>query len=129
MKKISIVIPTYNEEKNVSLISQEIVKIFQEELINYTYEIIFIDNFSNDQTRVELIKLCKNNKNIKAIFNARNFGQFNSPFYGLTQSTGDCSILLVADFQDPVEMIKDFIREWENGFKIVVGIKVKSTEK
>lgn len=128
MKKISIVIPTYNEEKNVRLISQEIIKVLNESLNNYEYEIIFIDNYSTDKTRVELINLCQANKNIKAIFNARNFGQFNSPFYGLTQSTGDCTILMVADFQDPIEMIKDFVREWENGYRIVIGKKVKSKE-
>ncbi|NTW95977.1 MAG: glycosyltransferase family 2 protein [Erysipelotrichaceae bacterium] len=128
MKKISIVIPTYNEEKNVRLISEEIKKVLQESCGSYDYEIIFIDNFSNDKTRDELVLLCHSDKHIKAIFNARNFGQFNSPYYGLTQSTGDCTILIVADFQDPVEMIKDFVREWENGYKIVIGIKVKSKE-
>lgn len=128
MKKISVLIPTYNEEKNVVPLSEEIIKIFKNELSNYDYEIIFIDNYSKDGTRERLIKLCGENKNIKAIFNAKNFGQLNSPFYGLLQSTGDCCILMCADFQDPPELITDFIKEWENGYKIVIGRKNKSKE-
>ena len=56
--------------------------------------------------------MCKNNKNIKAIFNVRNFGQYKSPYYGLLQTTGDCTISMCADFQDPVEMIPKFVKEW-----------------
>jgi glycosyltransferase involved in cell wall biosynthesis len=128
MKKISILIPTYNEEENVLPLSYEIVGLFENELQNYAYEIVFIDNYSKDKTRLLLIDLCKKNKNIKAIFNAKNFGQFNSPYYGLSQTTGDCTILMCADFQDPIDMIPRFIEEWENGHKIVCGIKVKSKE-
>lgn len=128
MKKVSILIPTYNEEENVVPLSQEIIKIFDEQLKQYSYEIVFIDNDSKDKTRVRLIELCGQNKNIKAIFNAKNFGQFNSPYYGLCQTTGDCTILMCADFQDPVEMIPKFIKEWEDGYKIVSGIKTTSKE-
>lgn len=128
MKKISVLIPTYNEEKNVVPLSEEIINIFNNELNNYKYEIIFIDNYSNDNTRLNIIKLCKENKNIKAIFNAKNFGWTKSPYYGLLQMTGDCVIVMCADFQDPPKMIVDFVREWESGYKIVVGIKNKSKE-
>ena len=128
MKKISILIPTYNEEENVVQLSQEIVQLFENQLDNYEYEIIFIDNYSRDKTRIFLLKLCEKNKNIKAIFNAKNFGQFNSPYYGLCQTTGDCTILMCADFQDPISMIPIFINEWENGYKIVCGIKTTSKE-
>lgn len=128
MKKISILVPTYNEEENVVPLSHEIVELFENELQNYAYEIIFIDNYSKDKTRLLLIDLCKNNKNIKCIFNAKNFGQFNSPYYGLSQTAGDCTILMCADFQDPISMIPKFIEEWENGNMIVCGIKVKSKE-
>lgn len=72
--------------------------------------------------------LCSSDPKIKAIFNARNFGQFNSPYYGMLQVTGDCVIEMVADFQDPVEMIPKYVREWENGYKIVIGIKTSSQE-
>lgn len=128
MKKISIVIPTYNEEQNVIPLHEAISTIFSEQLPAYDYEILFIDNKSKDSTRDKLRILCHKDKNVKAIFNARNFGQFNSPYYGLTQSSGDCTILMCADFQDPIEMIVKFVAEWEKGYRIVVGIKKKSKE-
>ena len=128
MKKISLLIPTYNEEKNVIPLSEEIINIFNNELNNYQYEIIFIDNYSNDNTRLNIIKLCKENKNIKAIFNAKNFGWLKSPYYGMLQISGDCVIVMCADFQDPPKMIVDFVKEWENGYKIIIGIKNKSKE-
>ena len=72
--------------------------------------------------------MCNDNKNIKAIFNAKNFGQFNSPYYGLCQTTGDCTIAMCCDFQDPVEMIPKLVKEWKNGYKIVCAIKTSSKE-
>lgn len=128
MKKISILIPTYNEQDNVEQIYDEIVKEFKTNLSPYKYEILFIDNYSQDKTRLKIEKICRLDKNVKAIFNAKNFGQFNSPFYGMLQTTGDCVILMCADFQDPIEMIPKFIKEWENGYKIVIGIKKSSKE-
>lgn len=128
MKKISIVIPTYNEENNIIPLSKQLISIFNEKLSYYLYEIIFIDNNSKDKTRERLIELCSQNYNIKAIFNVKNFGQLNSPYYGLLQSTGECCILMCADFQDPPELITDFIKEWEKGYKIVIGRKNKSKE-
>lgn len=128
MKKISVILPTYNEEDNVIPLSKEIVNIFNNELNNYDYEIIFTDNNSIDSTREKIISLCQENKNIKAIFNAKNFGQFRSPFNAMINANGDCVILMVSDFQDPPKIIVDFVREWENGYKIVIGIKNKSKE-
>jgi len=128
MKTISIVVPCFNEEENVEALSEAVIGLFNGELKNYNYEIIFIDNDSRDSTRDKLIRLCKTNNKIKAIFNARNFGQFNSPYYGLLQMTGDCAVLLAADFQDPVEMIPKYVKEWEEGYKIVIGIKTSSKE-
>jgi len=128
MKKISVLIPCYNEQDNVVPLSQDIVTLFETKLPMYDYEIIFIDNDSKDLTREKLISICATRPKIKAIFNARNFGHIRSPFYGLLQTTGDCSILMCADFQDPVEMIVDFVKAWEEGFKIVIGIKHKSKE-
>ena len=95
---------------------------------NYQYEILFIDNKSQDNTRKLIRKICEKDKNVKAIFNTQNFGQFNSPYYGLINTTGECTISVAADFQDPVEMIPKFVKEWENGYKIVIGIKNKSQE-
>ena len=128
MKTISIMVPTYNEEENVELLHEAIVKEFKENLSNYKYEILFIDNKSKDNTRKLLREICKKDKNVKAIFNAQNFGQFNSPYYGLLQTSGDCTISMCADFQDPIEMIHKFVKEWENGYKIVIGKKTKSKE-
>ena len=128
MKKISIVVPTYNESGNVLPMSAAIKKIFDNELANYDYELIFIDNFSKDNTRAEITAACQNNHKVKAIFNAKNFGWMRSPFYGIQQSTGDCTVLMCADFQEPPEMIPKFVREWEKGYRIVVGIKTTSKE-
>lgn len=127
-KKISIVIPTFNEEENIELLYQAIRIEWQARLQEYSYEIIFIDNCSVDKSRILIRQLCEQDNDVKAIFNTRNFGAFNSPYYGLCQSTGDATILLCADFQDPVEMIPQFIAEWEKGEKIVCGVKTKSKE-
>ena len=128
MKKISVLIPCYNEEENVGPISQAVTEILERELPRYDYELVFIDNDSTDKTREIIRDLCAANPKIKAIFNARNFGQFNSPYYGILQVTGDCVIEMVADFQDPVDMIPKYVHEWENGYKIVIGIKTSSKE-
>ena len=128
MKKISVMIPCYNEEENVEPISKAIIDVFKTQLSNYDYEILFIDNDSQDKTREILRRMCEEDKHIKAIFNAKNFGQFNSPYYGMLQTTGDCTISMVCDFQDPVEMIPKYVAEWEKGYKIVIGIKTSSKE-
>ncbi len=128
MKKISIVVPCFNEEENVVPMSEAIKNLFETTLMAYDYELVFIDNDSKDNTRVLLRGICAENKKVKAIFNAKNFGQFKSPYYGLLQATGDCAVLVACDFQDPVELIPDFVREWENGYKIVSGIKTSSKE-
>ncbi len=128
MKKISILIPCYNEEENVGPISQAVIQIMEQQLSQYAFELVFIDNDSTDRTRDILREMCAGDRRIKAILNARNFGQFNSPYYGMLQVTGDCVIEMVADFQDPVEMIPKYIQEWEKGYKIVIGIKTSSRE-
>lgn len=121
-------VPTYNEEENVVLMHQALVKMFQKDLPNYNYEILFIDNKSKDNTRKLLRQICEKDKNVKAIFNAQNFGQFNSPYYGLINTSGDCTIGMAADFQDPIDMIPKFVKSWEEGYKIVIGIKNQSKE-
>ena len=128
MKKISVMIPCYNEEENVVPITQAVVEMFARDLPQYDYEILFIDNCSTDRTRDLLRMICSENKKVKAILNVTNFGQFNSPYYGICQTTGDCTIPLCCDFQDPVELIPVFVKEWENGYKIVSGIKSSSKE-
>lgn len=128
MKTISILIPCYNEEENVEPIAQAVIETLEGDLPEYNYELVFIDNDSHDQTRSILRRMCAGNPKIKAIFNARNFGQFNSPYYGMLQATGDCVITMVADFQDPVDMIPKYVKAWEEGYKIVIGIKTSSQE-
>ena len=128
MKKVSILIPCYNEEDNVVPMSEAITELFENELKQYDWELLFIDNDSHDNTRPLLREICEKNVHIKAIFNAKNFGQFNSPYYGILQTTGDCTISMVCDFQDPIELIPKYLEEWENGYKIVIGIKTGSKE-
>ncbi len=128
MPKISVMIPCYNEEENVREIADAVISEIEGKLPKYEYELLFIDNDSQDRTREYLRKMCNDNKNIKAIFNAKNFGQFNSPYYGLCRTTGDCTIAMCCDFQDPVEMIPKLVKEWENGYKIVCAIKTSSKE-
>lgn len=128
MKTISILIPTYNEESNVIPLYDVLCEEFSTYLSNYKKEIIFIDNCSKDATRNKIELLCSKDKQVKAIFNTRNFGQLNSPFYGLQQTTGECTILLCADFQDPINLIHQFVQEWEKGHKLVIGVKSKSKE-
>ena len=128
LKTISIVVPCYNEEENVVPLYEAIKAIFSEKLSRYKYEIIYIDNDSKDKTRELVRNICRDDKDVKAIFNAKNFGQFNSPYYGMLQSTGDATMLMAADFQDPVEMIPEFVKAWEEGYKIAIGVKTRSQE-
>lgn len=128
MKKISIMIPCYNEEENVCAMCETVIEMMQEKLSGYEYEIVFIDNCSKDRTREYIRQLCSQNSRVKAIFNTKNFGQFNSPYYGMLQTTGDCTVCLCCDFQDPVELIPRFVEEWEKGYRIVIGKKTSSRE-
>jgi len=127
-KKISVMIPCYNEEENARPIYEAVKNELVTKLPQYDYEILFIDNKSKDNTRSIIREICKEDKNVRAIFNCRNFGQFNSPYYGIINTSGDCCITICADFQDPVELIPRFVEEWEKGYKIVIGIKTDSKE-
>lgn len=128
MKKITIVVPTYNEEVNIQPAYEELVRVLENQLSAYDYEIMFVDNFSTDATRALIEMLCEKDAHVKAIFNARNFGQMRSHFYGLTQAEGDCAILMHADLQNPPEVMVKFVSEWEKGNKVVIGIKDNSKE-
>lgn len=130
-KKISIVVPCYNEQENVSMMAEAIGRQFAEQpvLQDLDYEILYIDNDSTDRTREEIRKLCQaDKKHIKAIFNAKNFGQFNSPYYAMLQTDGDATMLMAADFQDPPELIGEYVKYWQEGYKIVIGVKEHSTD-
>ena len=126
-KKISILTACYNEEDNIEILYNK-VKYEMAKLQAYNYEHIFIDNCSNDKTLNILKKLAINDKNLKIIVNAKNYGHIKSPFHGLLQCQGDAIISIVADLQDPPDLIIQFIKKWEEGYKIVVGTKTKSEE-
>jgi glycosyltransferase involved in cell wall biosynthesis len=127
MKLISVVTPCYNEEENIQEIYGRVKNVF-EALDGYVYEHIFIDNASKDRTVDILKNIAMHDKRVKIIVNARNFGHIRSPYHALLQAKGDAVISIVADFQDPPEMITDFIKKWEDGYKIVIGVKEKSEE-
>lgn len=127
MSLISIVTPCYNEEENINELYQQVKAVFVQ-LPNYKYEHIYIDNASTDKTVEVLKKLAANDKSVKIIINSRNFGHIRSPYHALLQAKGDAVISLVADLQDPPELIKQFIQQWEQGFKIVIGVKPASEE-
>jgi len=128
MKKriISIVTPCFNEEENVEELYDQIRTVMTN--IDYEYEHIFIDNASNDETVKKIRALVEKDKHVKAIVNTRNFGHIRSPYHGLLQAEGDAVIILASDLQDPPERIPDFIKKWEEGYKIVIGVKTKSHE-
>lgn len=128
MKTVSVVVACYNEEGNVRPLAEKIREVFESQLPEYQYQLLFIDNDSTDNTRFLLEQLCREDPNICAIFNVHNFGSIRSSVYGMLQATGDCVIKMCADFQDPPEMIVDFVRQWEAGHKIVLAIKKGSQE-
>ena len=126
-KTVSIVTPCFNEEMNVHEAYEKVKEVFRD-LPNYSYEHLFIDNCSTDKT-VEILKeIAKADKNVKIIVNARNFGVVRSGSHGYLQATGDCIIPIVADLQTPPQMIKDFVKKWEEGFKIVMAVKTESND-
>ncbi len=126
-KKISVFTPCFNEEANVENVYTQVKRVF-DTLPEYNYEHLFIDNASTDQTVEILKRIAKNDKNVKLIVNTRNFGPIRSQQHVAFQCEGDAVIGMVADLQDPPEMIREFIKNWEVGYKIVVGVKIKSEE-
>jgi glycosyltransferase involved in cell wall biosynthesis len=127
MKTISVVTPCYNEQDNVQECVNVIKNVFAQ-YTNYTYEHIFIDNASTDNTLSILKNIAFTDSKVKIIANSRNFGHIRSPYYGLLQATGDAVILFVADLQDPASLIPEFITKWEEGYQTVVGTKKSSEE-
>lgn len=126
-KLISVVSACYNEEENVRECYEQVKKVFQE-IGRYRYEHIFIDNASKDGTVAILRELAAKDKNVKVIVNARNFGHIRSPHHGMVSARGDAIISVVSDLQDPPELIKEFIKKWEEGFLVVIAVKADSEE-
>jgi glycosyltransferase involved in cell wall biosynthesis len=127
-KKIVVVTACYNEEDNIRIVYQRVKDVFANELNNYTYQHLFIDNCSIDNTVGILREISEADKNVSIIVNSRNYGHIRSPYHGLVQAKGDAVISIVADLQDPPEMIPAMIAEWEKGFHIVVAVKADSLE-
>jgi glycosyltransferase involved in cell wall biosynthesis len=127
MKTISVITPCYNEEENVEALYAKVKEVFSA-APGYRREHIFIDNDSTDGTQPLLRKLAAADPAVKLIFNVRNFGHLRSPYHALLHSSGDASVMLAADFQDPPELIAQFLAKWEAGFKVVLGVKTNSEE-
>lgn len=128
MKKISIVTACYNEEDNIAELITTVRSIMEKQASSYDYEHIFIDNASTDNTLNILKEKAESDKRIKIIVNSRNFGHIRSPSYALLEAKGNAVISLVADFQDPPEMIPKLIQHWEAGYDSVICIKENSDE-
>lgn len=129
MKKISVIIPCYNEENSIEELYNRILDIFQLSLPQYEFEIIFVDDYSRDTTRVKIRKICEIDTRVKAVFNVKNFGFHRNVFESFKYVSGDCAFLIFGDLQDPPEMLPDFIKMWEKGSKCVVGQRKKTEEK
>ncbi len=126
-KTLTVMTPCYNEEGNVRDLYLQ-VRAAIAAAGNYKYEHLFIDNASTDNTLNELKALAAQDRNVKVIRNTRNFGQVRSPMHAFYQASGDAVIGIVADLQDPPEMIVDMIRKWEEGYPVVIGVKAASDE-
>jgi polyisoprenyl-phosphate glycosyltransferase len=127
LKRISVVTACFNEEENVKELYEQVKAVFND-LPQYEYEHIFIDNASKDRTVALLKEIAQADHRVKIIVNTRNFGHIRSGSHVLMQAKGDAVIMIVADLQDPPIMIKEFIKKWEEGYKIVIGIKTQSEE-
>lgn len=129
MKKISVTIPCYAEEKSLGELHKRLTKVFREKLPQYDYEIIFVDDYSPDNTRALIRELCaRDPDHTKGVLNARNFGFNRNVFATMQYGTGDGTFLVFGDLQDPPEILPDMVEQWENGHKVVVGQKTKSQE-
>ena len=128
MPFISIVSGCYNEEGNVRELCQRVSQVMADSLPNYTYEQILIDNCSTDKTAEVLREICREDKRVKVILNNRNFGHVRSGYHALQQATGEAIVLMASDLEDPPEMIPQFVRKWEEGYKITLAQKTSSSE-
>lgn len=128
MKSLSIVMGCYNEQDNLPEVYERVTRVMAEHLPDYSYEIIVIDNASTDNSVGVLRKICAADSRVKVIVNTRNFGHIRSPYHGLMNARGDAAVYMASDLQDPPELIPEFVRKWEQGFKIVLAQKTNSQE-
>jgi glycosyltransferase involved in cell wall biosynthesis len=127
IRKITVLTPCYNEADNVQTLYERVRAVFQP-LDQYTYEHLFIDNASTDETVSILRGIAAGDRNVKVIVNTRNFGHIRSPYHALLQCRGDAVIGMAADLQDPPELIPAFLEKWREGYKVVLGVKSASEE-
>ena len=128
MAFISVVSGAFNEEENVEELYNRVTRVFHEQLPEYSYELIVIDNASKDNTVAVLKRIAAKDKRLKIIVNNRNFGHVRSPYHALLQAKGEAVIAMASDLQDPPEIIPEFVRKWEQGYKIVLAQKTSSEE-
>lgn len=127
-KKISILVPCYNEENSINELYEKLINVLENSLSRYDFEIIFVDDYSRDNTRLIIRQLCHNDPRIKAVFNAKNFGFHRNVFECFKYASGDCAFLIFGDLQDPPELLPEFIKKWEEGYKCIVGQRKKTEE-
>jgi dolichol-phosphate mannosyltransferase len=126
-KLVSIIIPVYNEEDNVE-VCYERLSIFLENMTGYSFEIVFTDNHSEDGTFRILQKLARTDRRVRVFRFAKNIGYQRSILTGYLKSQGDAVIQLDVDLQDPIELIPEFLRKWEDGFAVVYGVRSRRSE-
>jgi glycosyltransferase involved in cell wall biosynthesis len=118
---VSVVIPCYNEQDNAAQICAAVIA--QLEPLDVEFDILFIDNDSTDDTVSIIKKICSRDPRVKLIVNTRNYGQMRSPTHAIYQARGRAIIGICADFQDPPELIPEFIKRWRSGVDIVLGVR------
>lgn len=128
MKKISILVPVYNEQDNITFFYNRIKPTLAKLKKNYSYEIIFTNNCSTDNTAAEICKIIENDQNVRLITFSRNFGRNNSQLAGIKNATGELIFMIDVDCQDPPEMLFDFVKKSEEGYEIIYGIRDRSKE-
>ena len=128
MKFLSIVSGAYNEEDNVREFHARVTRVMAEQLPEYDYEFLIIDNASEDRTVEALREIAETDSHLTVIVNNRNFGHIRSGLHVLRQATGQAIIALASDLEDPPEMIPQFVRKWEEGYKIVLAQKTGGEE-
>ncbi len=124
-KLISITSGCFNEEENLVELWERLKKVFEKEPA-YDFELIIADNCSTDRSRAVLRRLAAEDTRLKVIFNSRNYGHIRSPYNALMKASGDAVIMMCSDLQEPPELIPEFLRNWEGGAKVVVGVRSKT---
>ena len=129
MKKISVVVPCYNEEHSIRAVCQRVERVFAEHLPSYEYEIIYVDDCSKDGSRALIRQICRENPRCRAVLNAKNFGFHRNVFSSFFYASGDAVFMMFGDLQDPPELLPQFVAKWEQGYKCIVGQRAQSDEK